>query len=271
MPWPRSPATSVDLPAGPFQFAAGTEYRRTKRTSVRTRTCRAATSWVSTRRSPSKARSPARNTSPSLRFRLLKDIPAIESLDLELGYRFSDYNLCREHRYLQGRAEVESGRVAVGAWVVQPCDPCAEHPRAAPAAAGKLPAVHRPLQREQLVPYGSRARRRWSALCQAQGIPAANFLTTFAQPNPQAHAIVGGNPDLDPETADTIHRRRGVELEPRERLGEQPAGGGRLLRLPDRGRDLVADLELDHRPMLQPAGRQSDVRHQQLVLPAVHP
>jgi iron complex outermembrane recepter protein len=40
------------------------------------------------------------------------------------------------------------------------------------------------------------------ALCAAQGIPSAN-LATFAQPNAQARAIVGGNPELDPESADT--------------------------------------------------------------------
>ena len=69
----------------------------------------------------------ARNTSRELAVPLLKDITAIKALDLELGYRFSDYNLSESadtYKYALKWDPFESSR---GARLVQPCDPCAEH------------------------------------------------------------------------------------------------------------------------------------------------
>ena len=111
----------------------------------------------------------------------------------------------------------------------------------------------------------ARARRRSSHCAQRAGHSELAFLAGFAQPNAAAQAIVGGNPNLDPETADTITAGRGVEPERRERLGQQPAGVGSTTSITEhRGRHLVTHVELDHRPLLQSAERESDVRSQQL-------
>ena len=40
-------------------------------------------------------------------------------------------------------------------------------------------------------------------LCLAQGFPD-KFLASYDDPDDQARGFVGGNPDLDPETADTL-------------------------------------------------------------------
>jgi iron complex outermembrane receptor protein len=56
---------------------------------------------------------------------LLKDIPAIKALDLELGYRFSDYNLSESADTYKYALKWEPFESLAGARVLQPCNPCA--------------------------------------------------------------------------------------------------------------------------------------------------
>ena len=56
---------------------------------------------------------------------LLKDITAIKALDLELGYRFSDYNLSESTDTYKAALKWDPVESLSVRGVVQPRDPCA--------------------------------------------------------------------------------------------------------------------------------------------------
>jgi len=191
-----------DMPAGPLQFAAGAEYR-SNTANFRPDSYLSSGDVVGfNAQQPVEGEITSTEYFAELAVPLLKDIPAIKALDLELGYRFSDYNLSESadtYKYALKWEPFESLAVrgsfnrAIRAPNInelylpqqenfpQYTDPC--------NATGSF----------RTGPSGAQV----ATLCGAQGIPAA-FLAGFAQPNAQARAIVGGNPDLEPETADTV-------------------------------------------------------------------
>ncbi len=191
-----------EMPAGAFQFAAGIEYRNNE-ANFRPDSYLSSGDVVGFN-----ALQPVRGEISSTEYftefaiPLLKDITGIESLDMELGYRFSDYNLS------------ESTDTYKAALKWNPVDSLSV--RASYNRAIRAPNINELFlpQQENFPQYTDPCNATGSfrtgpngaqvaALCQAQGIPLAN-LAGFAQPNAQAQAIVGGNPDLDPETADTF-------------------------------------------------------------------
>jgi iron complex outermembrane receptor protein len=191
-----------EMPAGPFQFAAGAEYR-SNTANFRPDSYLSSGDVVGFN-----ALQPVRGEITSTEYfaefavPLLKDIPAINSLDLELGYRFSDYNLSES---------TDTYKVALKWEPVESLSVRGSYNRA--IRAPNINELFLP-QQENFPQYTDPCNATGSfrtgpnaaqvvALCQAQGI-AAGSIGGFQQPNAQAQAIVGGNPDLDPETADTI-------------------------------------------------------------------
>ena len=74
------------------------------------------------------------------------------------------------------------------------------------------------------------------ALCLAQGFPP-ELLPDYDNRFDVARGFAGGNPDLDPETADTLTVRRGAHLAVRQPVARPPAGLARLVPDRDRRRD----------------------------------
>jgi outer membrane receptor protein involved in Fe transport len=145
---------------------------------------------------------------------LLRALPGAQSLDAVLGYRISNY---------ASAGGVDAYKAEL---LYQPVDPVRF--RGSFQHAVRAPSVSE-LYLPQLGPYaflpddepdpcvaGSSARTgdhgaEVTALCAAQGIPAA-LLPTYAYDDNVAPGVVGGNPDLKPETADTL--TAGIVLRP---------------------------------------------------------
>ena len=192
----------VDMPAGPLQFAAGLEYRENT-ADFRPDSYLSSGDVVGFNASqPVKGEITSKEVFAELSVPLLKDITAINELGLELGYRYSDYNLSES---------TDTYKAALKWEPIESLSMRASYNRA--IRAPNILELFLP-QQENFPQYTDPCNATGSfrtgpnaaqvrALCTAQGIPAAN-LAGFAQPNAQARAIVGGNPDLDPETADTL-------------------------------------------------------------------
>jgi len=191
-----------EMPAGPFQFAAGAEYRSNS-ANFRPDSYLSSGDVVGFNASqPVEGEITSTEYFAEFAVPLLKDITGVKALDLELGYRFSDYNLSES---------TDTYKAALKWDPVESLSLRASYNRA--IRAPNILELFLP-QQENFPQYTDPCNATGSfrtgpsgaqvtALCAAQGIPAAN-LAGFAQPNAQAQAIVGGNPDLDPETADTI-------------------------------------------------------------------
>jgi outer membrane receptor protein involved in Fe transport len=194
------------MPAGAFQFAAGAEYRSNE-ANFRPDSYLSSGDVVGFN-----AAQPVNGEITSTEYfaefavPLLKDITAIKALDLELGYRFSDYNLSES---------TDTYKAALKWSPVDSLSVRASYNRAIRAPnilelflpqQENFPQYTDPCNGNSTYRTGSSAAQVY-ALCQAQGLTTAQLGTPpngWRQPNAQAQAIVGGNPDLDPETADTI-------------------------------------------------------------------
>jgi len=191
-----------EMPAGPFQFAVGAEYRENT-ADFRPDSYLASGDVVGFNASqPVKGAIRSNEYFAEFAVPLLKDITAIKALDLELGYRFSDYNLSES---------TDTYKAALKWDPVESISVRGSYNRA--IRAPNINELFLP-QQESFPQYSDPCNANSSfrtgpsaaqvrALCQAQGI-SAGAIGGFTQPNAQAQAIVGGNPNLDPETADTI-------------------------------------------------------------------
>lgn len=133
---------------------------------------------------------------------VLKDLPFVKALDLNAGYRLSDYNTVgKVGAYkLNGDWEVVEGfRVRGG------------YQRAVRAPSiGELYSPQDqdyPSISEDPCAYNSTYRAGSNAatvrsLCLAQGVPSA-IIDSYTYANTQVNALTGGNPDLKEEKADT--------------------------------------------------------------------
>jgi outer membrane receptor protein involved in Fe transport len=184
-----------EMPAGPFQFAVGAEYMKTD-ANFRPDEFLASGDVVGfNAQPPQDGSTEIKEGYVELAVPLLKDIPGIHKLGLELGYRYSDHNLAGTYDTYKGALNWDftetfrfrgSYNRAVRAPSIyelflppQENFPGADDPCNAPQASVEV-----------------------QNLCIAQGVPAA-ALPTFNQTNPQVRAIEGGNQELDPESADT--------------------------------------------------------------------
>ena len=133
---------------------------------------------------------------------ILSDKPFAEYIGLDLGYRYSDYNLAggadaykaslewNPIRSLKLRGgynrSIRAPNISELFLPVQENFPAATDPC---SASSSFRAASNP------------AKAQVEALCVAQGIPAAS-LAGYSQPSPQIKSFVGGNIELKPETAD---------------------------------------------------------------------
>jgi iron complex outermembrane recepter protein len=196
-----------EMPAGAFQFAAGVEYRSNE-ANFRPDSYLSSGDVVGFNASqPVEGEITSTEYFAEFAIPLLKELPAVNSLDLELGYRFSDYNLSES---------TDTYKAALKWDPVDSISVRASYNRAIRAPnilelflpqQESFPQYTDPCNSNSTYRTGASAAQVY-ALCQAQGLTPAQLGTTPAngwrQPNPQAQAIIGGNPDLDPETADTI-------------------------------------------------------------------
>jgi len=191
-----------EMPAGALQFAVGGEYRENT-ADFRPDSYLASGDVVGFNASqPVQGRIRSTEYFAELAVPLLKDITAVQALDLELGYRFSDYNLSES---------TDTYKVALKWEPVETLSVRGSYNRA--IRAPNINELFLP-QQESFPQYSDPCNSNSSfrtgasaaqviALCQSQGIPPGS-IPGFAQPNAQAQAIIGGNPSLDPEVADTI-------------------------------------------------------------------
>ena len=191
----------VEMPAGSLQFAVGGEYR-SNTANFRPDSYLSSGDVVGFNASqPVAGEISSKEYFAELSVPLLKDITLVRELGLELGYRYSDYNLSES---------TDTYKAALKWDPFESITLRASYNRA--IRAPNILELFLP-QQENFPQYTDPCNATSSfrtgasaaqvvALCTAQGIPSAN-LAGFAQPNAQARAIVGGNPNLDPETADT--------------------------------------------------------------------
>jgi outer membrane receptor protein involved in Fe transport len=133
---------------------------------------------------------------------LLKDLPLIKAANLTLGYRFSDYETIGGVGAYKadGDWEVFDGFRLRGGY---------QRAVRAPSL-GELYSPQSqdyPSISEDPCTYNSSYRTGSNAatvrsLCLAQGVPTA-IIDSYSYPNSQVNALIGGNPDLKEETADT--------------------------------------------------------------------
>ncbi|WP_176943543.1 TonB-dependent receptor domain-containing protein [Sphingomonas sp. YR710] len=208
----------LTLPGGQLRFAAGADYRRNSYATNVDRILQQADVVGVLFTSDSSGSTSVKEIYGELLVPIMKDMPFVHSLDLDLGYRYSDYNLSGGvHTY---KADVTWAPVPMLLF-----------------RGGYARAVRAPSVGELFVPnngaipnigeasnglgdpctLGSPARFGSNAsavrsLCIAQGVPAA-VVDTFVNTQNETNATNSGNLALKPETADTF--TAGVVISPK--------------------------------------------------------
>jgi outer membrane receptor protein involved in Fe transport len=123
-------------------------------------------------------------------------IPVIENLDMELGFRSSDYSTSGNHNtYKVGAtyspAEMVTLRTGYNRTIRSPNITTMFAPQNQGLWAGSDPCA-------------GDAPTYTAAQCALTGVTAAQYGNIVASPASQYNALYGGNTELDPETADTI-------------------------------------------------------------------
>jgi iron complex outermembrane recepter protein len=187
----------IDLPAGPLGASVGFEYRRDTGTFRPDEFLRSGDVVGFNANQPINGEINVREYFTELAVPLLRDLPAVDSLSLDLGFRSSSYNLA---------GSVETYKAGLE-W--KPIDTVKV--RGSYNKATRAPSIlelFQPVQEgfpsfQDPCWNGSAARSGASAaqvnaLCAAQGAPS-----DFPIGNAQVRALTGGNVNLDPESADT--------------------------------------------------------------------
>jgi outer membrane receptor protein involved in Fe transport len=190
-----------DMPAGPLQFAVGAEYRENKAAFLPDEFLASGDVVGFNAQQPVSGKIDVAEGFVEFAVPLVAEKPFANYIGLDLGFRYSDYNLAGGH---------DTYKVA-GQW--NPTETFkfrASYNRA--IRAPNISELFLPVQ-ENFPSYSdpcnfNSAKRAGPdaaqvvALCQAEGIPAGT-LPTYTQTFAQARAFVGGNVNLSPETADT--------------------------------------------------------------------
>jgi outer membrane receptor protein involved in Fe transport len=186
-----------EMPAGTFQTAVGVEFRETK-AEFRPDEFLASGDVVGfNAQQPIDGKIDVLEGFVEVAVPILADMPGVSYLGLDAAYRRSDYNLAGGvDTYMAGleyepvdsiklRGSYNRAIAAPSVW--QLFRPQSE----------SFPAYVDPCWNDSPERTGSDAAQV-NALCAAQGAGA-----NFPQGNSQVRALLGGNPDLDPESADT--------------------------------------------------------------------
>lgn len=198
-----------ELPAGDLQYAIGADYRSNRYSFSPDALIVAGDLANYLPVNGSKGFAEVYEVYGELLVPLLKDAPLARELNLNLGYRYSDYNTVggvSTYRIEGDWQPIQGLRVrggysrAIRAPSVGELFAAAAQGQTALGAPGVIgsgdPCDVRGAYRSG--PNAAQVR----ALCLAQGIPA-NLIDSFNNTNPRTPFSSQGNPDLEPETADT--------------------------------------------------------------------
>jgi len=189
------------LPAGDVRFAVGGEYRDND-AAFRPDEYLASGDVVGFNAAqPVSGKIEVQEGFAELSIPLLHELPAVHTLGLDLGYRYSKYNIA---------GAADTYKAALQWSPVESLSVRASYNRAirAPSIAELfLPQQENFPQYSDPCNFNSSFRTgangaQVAALCEAQGIPAG-LMPTYTQLNSQARSFIGGNRELTPETADT--------------------------------------------------------------------
>jgi outer membrane receptor protein involved in Fe transport len=144
---------------------------------------------------------------------LVADAPLIQSLDLNLGYRRSQFSFVQLLPTPDESSEQASDAYKAELnWEVNDWlrgrfsfQRSVRAPNFGELFAGSVsfPQIHDPCNNYSAARNGPNAAQL-AALCIATGVPAANIATFAATPGGQAQIVLAGNTDLEPETGETI-------------------------------------------------------------------
>jgi iron complex outermembrane receptor protein len=196
-----------DLPAGELRFALGADYRsinfdyRPDQGLIANDTPSYPTAV------PTSGTQTAKEVFGELLIPILKDMPFVEDLSLDLGYRRSNYNLfggSNTYKIDASWKPISTLRLRGGYSTALRAPSVGE--LFAPTINGQLAIGTLPNAGDPCA-AGSRYRTgpdaaKVAALCQAQGIPAA-LLPTYTYGVDSVFGTSGGNPKLTPEKAKT--------------------------------------------------------------------
>lgn len=135
---------------------------------------------------------------------ILKDLPFIKALNVNAGYRLSDYNtIGKVNAYkLDGDWEVVEGFRFRGGYQRAVRAPSIGE-LYSPQNQGYPSISEDPCAYDSTYRAGSNAATV-RTLCLAQGVPSA-IIDSYTYANSQVNSLSGGNPDLKEETADTYN------------------------------------------------------------------
>lgn len=196
--------TAFDLPAGPVQFAAGTEWRYTmaKYTPDALTAVGEAGYGNAT---PTSGSMVSHEVYGEVRVPIVKDLPFVQSFSVNSAFRYSSYNL-------SSARDIWTWSFGADWHIIPDLGFRGQYQRATRApnvgelyggtATNTSPTLVDPCGAKQPTQQRTDAVK---SLCMAQGIAASDVWSTIIQNTPDLLRYVsGGNPDLKPETADTI-------------------------------------------------------------------
>lgn len=201
----------VKLPAGDLSFALGADYRRNTYSYNPDAQVQAGTLAAILPSQPSSGTVSAKEAYAELFVPVLRDLPLVHALNLNLSYRFSQYNISGSIHTYKASADWEpvSGVMVRGGYARATRAPSTAELFTAlvqdQASIGTLGAVPgsdpcdvRGGYRRAGYPGAAQVR----SLCLAQGVPA-NLIDTLNNPRNRVPTTSSGNLNLAPEVADT--------------------------------------------------------------------
>ena len=197
----------VPLPAGELRFALGADYRGTSFDYRPDHGLIIGDSFSYDTSIPTGGTQNVREVFGELLVPVLKDLPFIQELSLDLGARRSQYDLFGGVTTWKADMNWKPiSSVAVRGGYAKAIRAPSVGELFAPTVTGNLnigsgPSAGDPCATGSVFRTGANAAQV-AALCQAQGIPAALY-PTYTYGVDSVHGTSGGNPKLTPETADT--------------------------------------------------------------------
>jgi outer membrane receptor protein involved in Fe transport len=187
----------IDLPAGPLGASVGFEYRRDLGTFRPDEFLRSGDVVGFNANQPINGEINVREYFTELAVPLLRDLPAVDMLALDLGFRYSSYNLAGSvETYKAGLEWKPIDTVKVRGSFNRATRAPAILELFQPVQEG-FPSFQDPCWNGSAQRSGS-AAAQVNALCAAQGAPS-----NFPIGNAQVRALTGGNVNLKPEFTDT--------------------------------------------------------------------
>jgi iron complex outermembrane receptor protein len=201
------------LPAGEVRFAAGAGYRRNSFDFAPDALVMANDIFGYTAAQPAGGKSHVREVYGELLIPVLRDLPLIQELNLDVAYRYSDYDPSggvdaytvnfdwevTDHLRLRGGYQ-RGVRAPALSELYAAATSAAANIGVAVSNTGQPAFSGDPCDIQSAYRQGSSAAQV-RALCIAQGVPAVDSYVYRGQ---QVPALTTGNPNLEPEAADTF-------------------------------------------------------------------